>query len=201
MTHRDQPARLPVYDAGTGDYVYDGPHRPPHAIPVHLDVAGPQSDRRTSRRQEPKETNMSTESTTLTDAAEAIANSDAANLFRCLGTDHQRWAAECGKAIGVDDATIGTLEAWFANAMCAEGDSARRRTVSATGKTTGKPTAVRYRSSEQDGEFACDSHAIHYAEDGTALVQTPDGGRIARTGDWIVRDCYGDYYVLAHQAS
>ena len=65
----------------------------------------------------------------------------------------------------------------------------------------GRPTAVRYRMSEQDGELALDCAAgrVSYCEDGTALVHSPAGDRIAQAGDWIIRDARGDLRVLVEK--
>lgn len=73
--------------------------------------------------------------------------------------------------------------------------------IQTSDRITGRPTAVRYSPALQDGELAIDaaSGRVAYKEDGTAIVVTPAGDRIATVGDWIVRDCHGDLRVLVHR--
>jgi hypothetical protein len=57
--------------------------------------------------------------------------------------------------------------------------------------------AFQYHDGEQRGEVAQDviDGNVRYPEDGTMLVRTPEGERIARSTDWIVRDENGALLV------
>lgn len=56
--------------------------------------------------------------------------------------------------------------------------------------------AVQFRMGEEPSELAADVVAgrIRYPEDGTALIDTPEGSMIARSGDWIIRGVKGELY-------